>query len=870
MSAQDTRSAADPLAVRRGPLTGLRVIELADEQAEYCGLTLAGLGADVVKVEPPGGSPSRRIGPFYEDRPDPERSLFFWQYNRGKRSIVLDLEQPRDRDRLKTLIATADIVLESTPRGFLDARGLGASALLARHPALIVARMTAFGDEGPWSDFKGSDLIHLALGGVMMNCGYDPAPGGVYDLPPIAPQMWHAFHIAGEQLSMAIVAALLYRWRTGRGQLVSCAIHEAVAKSTEVDLMSWVMRRSPVLRQTCRHARESITPHPSIAHTKDGRWVMANLGTRPNEMERLVALLETYGIDAGLDAEKMASPQAAGRFVPGTGPSTAKRDYGMEAVQRFVRAFTYEHVPWREAQEAGMLWAPLRKPHENALDPHWLARKSCTDVEHPELGRAFRYATSKWIATGTAWKVGRRAPLLNEDENAVERPREIDTAPVIDPAAKLSPHEALSARGKPFPLADIRILDFTWFLASAGGTRFLAAFGAESIKVELKTHPDTRMAAMAPVGGRAARDVATAPLPGVSDPDMGGQFNNKNPGKRGISLNVRHPKGLEIAKRLVAMSDVVAEGFSPGVLDNWGLGYDAMRAIKPDIVYVQQSGMGAQGTYGRFRTVGPIANSFSGLSEMSGLPEPAMPAGWGYSYLDWMGAYSFALAILTGLYHRNRTGQGQWIDASQSEVGLFISGTTILDWSANGRVWTRYGNHSPYKPAAPHDVYPCAGDDRWITIACFTEEEWRALTRVAGHPEWASDPRFATLAARLAHQGALDALVAEWTTSRDAYETMQLLQLAGVPAGVCQTAGDRCDNDPQLKALEWLTEITGTKIGRWPLAEVPVKLAESPAYIGGRIDRGAPGYGEDNEYVYGELLGMSKKEIAQMAEDGVI
>ena len=236
------------------------------------------------------------------------------------------------------------------------------------------------------------------------------------------------------------------------------------------------------------------------------------------------------------------------------------------------------------------------------------------------------------------------------------------------------------------------------------------------------------MAAMAPVGGRAAREQATAPLRGVTDPDMGGQFNNKNPGKRGISLNVRHPKGLEIAKRLVAMSDIVAEGFSPGVLDNWGLGYEALRSIKPDIIYVQQSGMGAQGTYGRFRTVGPIANAFAGLSEMSGLPEPAMPAGWGYSYLDWMGAYSFALAMLSALFHRARTGEGQWIDASQSEVGLFISGTTVLDWSANGRIWTRYGNRSPYKPAAPHGVYPCLGEDRWLTIACFTEAEWRALT----------------------------------------------------------------------------------------------------------------------------------------------
>jgi len=852
-----------------GALTGIRVIELADEQAEYCGLTLAGLGADVVKVEPPGGSPTRRIGPFYEDREGPERSLFFWQYNRGKRSIVLDLHRQEDRERFRSLVAGADVLLESTPRGELDRLGLSADTLMTQRPALIVARVSPFGDEGPWADFKGSDLVHLALGGVMMNCGYDPAPGGQYDLPPIAPQMWHAFHIAGEQLAVAIVAALLYRWRTGRGQKLSCAIHEAVAKSTEVDLMTWVMRRAPVLRQTCRHARENVTPHPSIVHTKDGRWVMANLGTRPGETARLVELLEKYGIDAGLDPEKATLP-TSGRFVPGTGPSTAKRDHAMEAVQRFVRAFTYDNVPWREAQEAGMLWAPLRKPHENAMDPHWLARQSCTDIEHPELGRAFRYATSKWLATGTSWVVGRRAPLVNEDAATVASARGRDDVPMIAPPAHPPVHEQLSPRGKPFPLNGIRILDFTWFLASAGGTRFVAAFGAESIKVELKSHPDTRMAAMAPVGGRAARDAATGPLPGVTDPDMGGQFNNKNPGKRGISLNVRHPKGLEIARRLVAMSDIVAEGFSPGVLDSWGLGYDALRAIKPDIIYVQQSGMGAQGTYGRFRTVGPVANSFSGLSEMSGLPEPAMPAGWGYSYLDWMGAYSFALAMLAALFHRERTGEGQWVDASQAEVGLLISGTTILDWSANDRIWSRYGNRSPYKPAAPHGAYPSAGDDRWLAIACFTDAEWRALTEVAGNPEWANDIRFKDLAGRLRHQDALDALVSGWTRSRDGYELMLGLQRAGVPAGVCQTAGDRCDRDPQLAALEWLTEVTGTKIGRWPLAEVPIKMSESPAYIGGRLDRGAPCYGEDNDYVYGELLGMSSAEIKALAEEGVI
>src|SRR5437667_8639781 len=185
---------------------------------------------------------------------------------------MLDLRQRDDCVQFRALVATADVLLESTPRGELDGLGLGADTLRQQYPTLIVARVSPFGDHGPWADFKGSDLVHLALGGVMMNCGYDPAPGGKYDVPPIAPQMWHAFHIAGEQLALTIVAALLFRWRTGRGQQLSCAIHEAVAKSTEVDLMSWVMRRVLVLRQTSRPALETLWPHPSIVHPKAGRW----------------------------------------------------------------------------------------------------------------------------------------------------------------------------------------------------------------------------------------------------------------------------------------------------------------------------------------------------------------------------------------------------------------------------------------------------------------------------------------------------------------------------------------------------------------------------------------------------------------------
>jgi crotonobetainyl-CoA:carnitine CoA-transferase CaiB-like acyl-CoA transferase len=847
-----------------GMLAGLRVVEVADELAEYCGLLLASLGADVVKVEPPDGSPTRRIGPFYGDTPDPERSLFFWHYNRGKRSIALDLAAQEGRNALLALLDGADILLDSSCGKLSEQLGLDRAALARRFPSLVVGRMTPFGDEGPWAGFKGSDLVHLALGGVTMNCGYDPNPALQYDTPPIAPQVWHAYHIAGEQLAVGLVAAILHRSRTGEGQDVSCAVHEAVSKNTEVDLMSWVMRRVPLWRLTCRHALETPGHTPNISATKDGRWYVS-WGVGARDQVNLVPFLTRWNMQADL-APPGADADLKARNVPGTLAASERSSHVQEVIARFIRAFRYDDMPWREAQAAGLLWAPLRKPHENALDEHWLLRGSFADVEHPELGRSFRYATSKWLSTETSWQIGHRAPLLSEHaaEILAEAPR---PRPAVPAEAKAP---VLSARGKPFPLQGVRILDFSWFLASAGGTRFLAALGAESLKVEWKDNPDTRLAAMAPVGGRAAREAATGPLPGVTDSNMGGQFNNKNSGKRGMSLNIRHPRGLQIARDLVRVCDIVAEGFSPGVLERLGLGYAVQKSIRPDIIYIQQSGMGSHGTYGRLRTVGPVAAAFAGTSEMSGLPEPAMPAGWGYSYLDWMGAYSYALALMGALHYREQTGLGQWIDASQCETGLLLSGTAVLDWSANGRVWSRFGNRSPYKPAAPHGIYPCLGQDRWLAIACFGEADWQALAAVAGHGEWRDDPRFATLAARLAHQDALDEAVTAWTRTVDAAEAMARLQQAGVAAGVCQTAGDRCDADPQLRALSWLTEVTGTKIGTWPVAELPMKLSATPAHIGGPINRGAPCYGEDNVHVLSEYLGFSAAEIERLAEDGVI
>ena len=851
-----------------GSLTGIRVIEIGDEKGEYAGLTLAGLGAEVVRVEPPEGASTRGIGPFYHDIPHPERSLYFWAYNRGKASVQIDLDTGSGRTLLSQLLGTADVLLDSTQRGQLDNCGFDKDTLSDRFQKLIVARITAFGDDGPWADFKASDLIHLALGGPLMNCGYDPRPDGTYDQAPMAPQLYHSYHITGEQAVLGIVAALIFRNRSDCGQRLDCAIHEAVAKNTETDLMAWVVQRQPFLRQMARHAGPTVSDNITIAHTKDGRWLnIMSIGARDRKL--IGPFLARYGMDAQIATGDNDELEIGSRAIPGTSASTSAN---VEVIQRLVRKFNFEDLPWQEMQEAGLLCAPVRRPHENAVDDHWVQRGTYADIAHPELNDSFAYPVSKWISTGSKWHDGRRAPLIGEDTDTVTNSW-ITASQQGTPALPLirvtEPDRRLSVHQKPFALGNTKIFDFTWFLASAGGTRFLAALGADVIKVEWKAHPDTRGGGFPP-GGRQVRRTATAPLIADSVGPMGAQFNNKNPGKRGISLNVRHPKGREIAEEFIRRSDVVAEGFSPGVFDRWGLGWERLRELNSTIIYAQQSGMGGSGTYGRFRAVGPIAAALSGLTDMGGLAEPALPTGWGYSYLDWLGAYSFAVAILGALYQRERTGQGQWIDASQTEVGLFTTAVPLLDWSVNGRHWSRRGNRSAYRESAPQGVYRCAGDDRWLAIACRSDEEWHQLAQVVGAPEWLTDSRFCTLGDRLQHHDELDRLITSWSVTRDRYDAMHQLQAAGVPAGVAQTAEDRCETDAQLAHLRWLTELPNPSVGTWPVAEVPFDLSESPPHIGGHLNKGAPIYGEHNYEVYGEVLGLSEREVDALADEGVV
>jgi crotonobetainyl-CoA:carnitine CoA-transferase CaiB-like acyl-CoA transferase len=861
-----------------GFLDGVRVVELVDELGEYCGKVLAGLGADVIKVESPQGEETRSYGPFYQDQSHPDRSLHFWHYNYGKRGVVLDLESDEGRAQFRRLVDTADVLIDSRSRSYLADRGLGYDTLRKSNPGLVYTRMTAFGDDGPWADFKGSDLIHLALGGVMMNCGYDADPTGAYDTPPIAPQMWQAYHIAGEVTAIQIIAALNYRNESGCGQQLACSVHDAVAKNTETDMPHWVYLRQLHRRQTCAHSFPQGTGgqggtgpvQVTISRTKDGRWIypyrtyLPSMGMPPRAAYNV---LKKYGCEYDVGDDKYLDPAYARRPEVGI--------YLNAVMDRFISKFSFDKDLWKDGQREGMAWAPLRRPEENVGEAHWAARETFAEVEYPELGRKFTQIHGKWVSPQVPWSASRRAPLLGE--HTAEVLASLDATPTAasrlpKPNPKFAP--VLSKHGKPFALSGVRVVDLSWLLASGGAGRFFTALGAEVIKVEHRNKIDAMRMGIGIIGegGRAARDAATGPLPPgpVSSLNRSGAFMEYNAGKRALSLNLKEPRGKELLIELIKDADIIIEGFSPGTMDRMGLGYEKLREINPRIVYVQQSGLGQIGTYGQLRSYGPTAQAFSGLSEMSGFPEPYAPAGIGYSYLDWFGAYQMALAMMAGLYRQRQTGQGCWIDSSQVECGLYLTGTSVLDHSANGRRWIRYGNASPYKPAAPHGAYRTRGEDRWIAIAAFNAEQWKRIVEVLDMPRWLSDPKLASFEARLANLEYLDQQMNAATVGRDGYALMVALQAAGVPAGVCQTAQDRCETDPQLKHLGWQVELEQAEIGRWPVKEVPVSFSETPPYIGGVLDRHGPSYAQDNEYVLKELLGLSDEQVAKLAEQGVL
>jgi benzylsuccinate CoA-transferase BbsF subunit len=384
-------------------------------------------------------------------------------------------------------------------------------------------------------------------------------------------------------------------------------------------------------------------------------------------------------------------------------------------------------------------------------------------------------------------------------------------------------------------LHNMRVLDFTWVLAGPYATRLLADFGAEVIKVQPLFSSET------------------------DDEFSRGYYNTWNRNKLGITLNMDRPEGIELARRLTGISDAVFENFTPRVMENWGLDYANLKEIKPDIIMVSMSLMGRKSPRRDYTGYGATAQAISGMTYLTSFPGQP-PTGPGFSYVDHVAGLYASLALLGAIEQRRRTGKGQYIDISEVEAMKSLLGDAIQEYKATGRAPEPMGNRS--EKAAPHNVYPCRGEDRWCAIAVFTETEWRGFKRALGNPAWAEAKRFDTLAGRLENQDELDRLIAAWTRNRTAEEVMTGLQENGVAAGVVQNDADLA-RDPQLKARGFFLD--RPEIGKLVDAN-PIRLSETPA----RYEWPAPTPGRDNAYVYGELLGLSKKEMAELKKKGVI
>ena len=407
-------------------------------------------------------------------------------------------------------------------------------------------------------------------------------------------------------------------------------------------------------------------------------------------------------------------------------------------------------------------------------------------------------------------------------------------------------------------LEGIRICDFTGQLAGAGATKWLSAFGAEVIRIEDPTNQGTW-------------DILRAMPPFVDErrgPDFGGGFNNHNTDKRGITLNLRTERGKELLAEIVKRSDVVSENFAAGVLEKWGFGYERLKELRPDVVYVSNCGFGHQGPYASFKTWGPIVQAISGITFTSGLPGME-PAGWGYSYMDHTGGYYMAMAILLALIHRQRTGEGQWVDMACCETGLTLNGPAILDYTVNGRPMRRpdqpNGNRSEWPLMAPHGIYPTRGEDEWLAIACRNDEDWRACAGVIGE-DWALAPDLASLDGRVADQDGLDANLDAWCRERDKFELQRAFQAAGLPAAAVQKPGERIDHDPATADFGLWPTVRHSKMGDVRVDGMPVHFSET----NWKMERGAPCCGEHTEEVLTELLGLSASDVAKLREEGVV
>lgn len=806
-----------------------RVIDLTCVHGMLCGQILADLGADVIQVEPPGGAPGRRLGPFYQDREDPEGSLSWWAYARGKRSIELDLDSPAGREVLLELLATADVLIESEPVGEMQRRGIGYDALAERNPGLVHVAMTGFGSSGPKSGWAWSDLVVMASGGPL-------AITGDRDRAPVRVSVPQAFLHAAAEAAAATMVALHERARSGLGQHVDVSAQQAVALATQGNILSHGICEQTATRTAGGVVAGGIDVRLTFP-AKDGYVSVTFIfgATVGPATGRLLEYVHDEGFCDAATRDKNWIEYGA-LLASGEEPI---EEY--ERVKRCVAACTASKTKvelLEAALERRLLLAPMSNIADVIRSPQFAHRcyfrrplgdGPSAQIDYP--GAFARFSATPLAAT-------RRPPRIGEH-----------TRQILD-ELRAGSHRATTADGGEGgdALADVKVLDFMWALAGPGATRTMADFGATVVRVESTSRLDVC---------RTIRPF----IDGDPSPEKSAVFHSTNAGKLMLSLDLTHPKARDVVFDLVRWADVVMESFSPRAMKAFGLDYATLREVKPDLIMLSTCLMGQTGPLSRFAGYGNLAAAIAGFYELTGWPdrEPAGPFG---AYTDYISPRYNAIAVLAALDHRRRTGEGQYIDLSQAEAALHFLAPAILDCTVNGRIWQRNGNVDP--DHAPHGVYPCAGDDQWVAIACETDAQWSALCHSVGGIG-AGDRRLATARGRIAHRQMLDEWLTGFTATRRPAAVESLLQAAGVPASAVQNSAE-LSADPQLAYLRHFVTLPHDEAGETVVEGVRAHLSRTP----GRVRGTAPTFSRDLQEVLCGMLGYDDERFGQLLVDEVL
>jgi crotonobetainyl-CoA:carnitine CoA-transferase CaiB-like acyl-CoA transferase len=816
-------------------LSPYRVLDLTRERALLCGQILADLGADVIQVEPPGGAPARRRGPFLGDEPDPENSLHWWAFARNKRSVVLDLDSGEGQQTLRRLARSAHFLIESEDPGTMASRGLAYADLAALNPGLIHVSITPFGCDGPKAHHADSDLVLLAAGGALVLSGDQ-------DRAPVRVGVQQAYLHAAAEAAVGALIAHHERSISGLGQHVGVSAQQAVAAATQSVILATSVGDEPMKR-----IAGGVRAGPLVVRfaypAKDGHVSITHLfGPAVGPATRR---LMQYVYDEGFcDAATRDKDWVAYTALLFGGEEPIEE---FERVKQVIARFTATKTKaelFRAALDRGLLLAPVARLDELLASEQLAARDYFQTVEHEDRSLRIRYPGPFARLEASPIRYRRRPPRIGEHDREI-----LAELPPSGIASTAAPAPRTAPASREPALAGVKVLDFMWAIAGPVATRTLADYGATVVRVESTSRMDICRTLHPYRGGKL-------------DAEGSALFHNINAGKLMLTLDLGKPEGRDVALDLVRWADVVTESFSRKAMHGFGLGYEELRRVKPDLIMLSTCLMGQTGPLAAFAGYGNLAAAISGFYELAGWPDrdPAGPFG---AYTDYIVPRYNAIAVLAALEHRRRTGRGQRIDLSQIEAALHFLAPAILDYTANGRVWGREGNRD--REMSPHGVYRAAGADHWVAIAVRDDAQWRSLCEIIEQPGLAQDPRFATTRARLERGEELDAIIERFTLNHSMEEIEARLQVQGIPASAVQNSPE-LTRDPQLAHRGHFVTLSHPTGGTTTVEGSRIRLSATPA----RIEGSAPTFGRDNQRVLETILGYDEDRIAQLVISGAL